>query len=236
MFAVFVAFALRGLQTHGGPGPVTARLRVPTDLITLRINAPTSSAAPSITQPSTANCIHSSSPGKWQRPIPTSWYTLCTHCIIPLANTTQSKQYLTLHTVDAAHPNASDVFAVAPTSTQLLSASGSSSINVYDTTKPDFPVIQTLEKAHPLGIHHLVTAKEDKARRAATAGFEGKVKIWNQTEDGEWVEGGEITGEYTCRFHGHQRPQTEAHVALAQSTMLRDMQIRTSPVKYGLLR
>jgi len=106
-----------------------------------------------------------------------------------------SKQYLTLHTVDAAHPNASDVFAVASTSTQLLSASGSSSINVYDTTKPDFPVIQTLDKAHSLGIHHLVTAKEDKARRAASAGFEGKVKIWTQTEEGEWAEDGEITDQ-----------------------------------------
>ncbi|CAN9362312.1 unnamed protein product [Alternaria alternata] len=105
-----------------------------------------------------------------------------------------SKQYLTLHTVDSAHPKASDVFAVAPTSTQLLSASGSSSINVYDTTQAEFPVIQTLDKAHPLGIHHLVTAREEKARRAASAGFEGKVKIWSQDEDGVWSEDGEIVG------------------------------------------
>jgi len=116
------------------------------------------------------------------------------------ANTAQSKQYLTLHTVESAHPKASDVFAVAPTSTQLLSASGSSSINVYDTTQPDFPIIQTLEKAHPLGIHHLVTAREGKARRAASAGFEGKVKIWNQDEDGVWSEYGEIVGGYALRF------------------------------------
>lgn len=112
----------------------------------------------------------------------------------------QSKQYLTLHTVESAHPNASDIFAVAPTSTQLLSASGASSINVYDTTKPDFPIIQTLDKAHPLGIHHLVTAREDKARRAASAGFEGKVKIWSQNEDGVWSEDGEIVGGYALRL------------------------------------
>ncbi|KAH7094561.1 WD repeat-containing protein 61 [Paraphoma chrysanthemicola] len=106
-----------------------------------------------------------------------------------------SKQYLTLHTVESAHPKASDIFAVAPTSTQLLSASGSSTINVYDTTQPDFPIIQTLEKAHPLGIHHIVTAREDKARRAASAGFEGKVKIWSQDEEGVWSEDGEIVDQ-----------------------------------------
>jgi hypothetical protein len=162
---------------------------------------------------------------------------LCTHHIIPLAlcNTSQSKQYLTLHTVDAAHPNASDVFAVAPTSTQLLSASGSSSINVYDTTKPEFPVIQTLDKAHPLGIHHLVTAKEDKARRAASAGFEGKVKIWCQTEDGEWVEDGEITGQFTCMLMTISAPQ-KPRWFLRKAQLLRDIQTRTSLVKYGLLR
>jgi hypothetical protein len=103
--------------------------------------------------------------------------------------------------VDFAHPKASDIFAVAPTSTQLLSASGSSSINVYDTAQTDFPVIQTLDQAHPLGIHHLVTAREDKARRAASAGFEGKVKIWSQNEDGVWSEDGEIVGGYALRFH-----------------------------------
>jgi superkiller protein 8 len=82
----------------------------------------------------------------------------------------------------------------------LLSASGSSSINVYDTTQAEFPVIQTLDKAHPLGIHHLVTAREEKARRAASAGFEGKVKIWSQDEDGVWSEDGEIVGGYASCF------------------------------------
>ncbi len=113
-----------------------------------------------------------------------------------LSNYWQSKQYLTLHTVESAHPNASDIFAVAPTNSQVLSASGSSTINIYDTTKADFPVVQTLEKAHSLGIHHLVTARDDKSQRAASAGFEGKVKVWSQDEDGVWSEHGEITGKY----------------------------------------
>ena len=224
---------------------MTARLRVRTDLITLRIlTRPRPRPRPlrrrqllTFDLPP-ANCTPSNSPGTRQRPLRTSWYTLCTHCLVPLArcNSLQSKQYLTLHTVDAAHPNASDVFAVASTSTQLLSASGSSSINVYDTTKPDFPVIQTLDKAHSLGIHHLVTAKEDKARRAASAGFEGKVKIWTQTEEGEWAEDGEITGECTCTLMATSALPTEGQMVLAQSNMLRDVQIKTSLVKYGLLR
>lgn len=99
-----------------------------------------------------------------------------------------SKQYLTLHTVSPAHP--SDIFSLAPRKTQLLSASGSSSIHIYDTTSPDFPLVQSLDGAHPLGIHHLVTAKE--APRAASIGFEGKVKIWRADEKGVWAEDGEI--------------------------------------------
>lgn len=104
-----------------------------------------------------------------------------------------SKQYLTLHTVDSAHPKASDIFSIAPTRTQLLSASGSSTINVYDTTQPKFPIVQTLDKAHALGIHHLVTAREAKC--TASAGFEGKVKIWTQDEDGVWSLDGEIVDQ-----------------------------------------
>lgn len=100
--------------------------------------------------------------------------------------------------MDSAHDKASDIFAVAATNSQLLSGSGMSSINVYDTTQSDFPVVQTLDKAHSLGIHHLVTARE--ARRAASAGFEGKVKIWSQDEDGLWAEDGEIVGGYAKCF------------------------------------
>ncbi|KAF2872483.1 WD40-repeat-containing domain protein [Massariosphaeria phaeospora] len=102
-----------------------------------------------------------------------------------------SKQYLTLHTIDDAHP--SDIFALAPTSTQVLSASGSSSIRIYSTTDPEFPLVQTLEGAHPLGIHHLATAKESP--KAASAGFEGKVKAWGSDESGEWRLEGEIVDQ-----------------------------------------
>lgn len=121
---------------------------------------------------------------------------------------------------------------MAPTSTQLLSASGSSSINVYDTTQADFPVVQTLDKAHPLGIHHLVTAKE--AKRAASAGFEGKVKIWSQGEDGVWSEDGEIVGGYALRFLCIQAGQYYRQQRYTVNAFF--WQIKTSLVIFGLLQ
>lgn len=104
----------------------------------------------------------------------------------------QSKQYLTLHTIDNAHPT--DIYALAPKKTQLLSASGSSFIRIYSTTESDFPLVQSIDGAHPLGIHHLVTAKD--APKAASVGFEGTVKIWTADEHGVWELAGEIVGGY----------------------------------------
>ncbi|MCJ1279980.1 superkiller [Puttea exsequens] len=94
-----------------------------------------------------------------------------------------SKQYLTTHTIDHAHPT--DVFALACTHTQILSASGSSSIRIHSTADPSFPLVQTLEKAHKLGCHHLVTSRN--GRVAASVGFAGEVRIWKQ-ESGTWSE------------------------------------------------
>ncbi|KAK0653354.1 Meiotic recombination protein rec14 [Lasiodiplodia hormozganensis] len=99
-----------------------------------------------------------------------------------------SKQYLTLHTVNNAHPT--DIFAVAPTKTTLLSASGSSSIHVYSTTEPDFPLTQTLHDAHKLGCHHIATSAN--GQKAASAGFGGDVKLWALAEDGSWKAEGSI--------------------------------------------
>ncbi|KAH7125732.1 WD repeat-containing protein 61 [Dendryphion nanum] len=99
-----------------------------------------------------------------------------------------SKQYLTLHTLEAAHKT--DIYALAPTKTQLLSASGSSSILVHSTTEPEFPTVQTIEGAHALGIHHLVTSRHGK--KAASVGFEGRVKVWGADEDGIWSQSGEV--------------------------------------------
>ncbi|MCJ1468384.1 superkiller [Pseudocyphellaria aurata] len=98
-----------------------------------------------------------------------------------------SKQYLTSHRIDHAH--ITDIFSLAVTRTQLLTASGSSSIKIYSTSAPDFPLVQTLEKAHTLGCHHLAASKNGKI--AASAGFGGEVIIWSINGE-KWAERGKI--------------------------------------------
>ena len=97
------------------------------------------------------------------------------------------------------------MFALAATKTALLSASGSSTIRIHATNAPDFPLTQKLEGAHKLGVHHLVASKD--GRRATSAGFEGRVKVWGVEEvqeeaesgaGGTWKAVGEISGRYGC--------------------------------------
>ncbi|KAM0330680.1 hypothetical protein ACHAQA_003632 [Verticillium albo-atrum] len=94
-----------------------------------------------------------------------------------------SKQYLTMHTVDNAH--ITDIFGLAATPRALLSASGSSTINIHDTIDQAFPITQSINGAHKLGCHHICTSRDGKV--AASAGFGGEVKVWVVTpETGEW--------------------------------------------------
>jgi len=105
-----------------------------------------------------------------------------------------SKQYLTIHTLDQAHPT--DIFSLAPTSNSVISASGSSSLQVHSTASPDFPLQQTIKGAHRLGCHHITSSADGKV--FASAGFGGEVKIWtcaNESEDvkdGQWKELGKL--------------------------------------------
>ncbi|KAI0594268.1 WD40-repeat-containing domain protein [Biscogniauxia sp. FL1348] len=100
-----------------------------------------------------------------------------------------SKQYLTTHTVDQAHPT--DIFSIAATPTVLISASGSSSLHVHSTTDSTFPLVQTLSNVHKLGCHHVAVSRDGKI--AASAGFGGELKIWKQSDPGSnWEPFGEI--------------------------------------------
>ena len=113
-----------------------------------------------------------------------------------------SKQYLQTHTIPSAHPT--DIFSLAVTPTQLISASGSSSIRIHSTAagstiNPEsatdenpFPEAQVLEKAHSLGCHHVCAASEGGV--LASVGFEGDVKLWAASEDGMWSAKGCIKG------------------------------------------
>lgn len=86
-----------------------------------------------------------------------------------------------------------DIFSVAPTSTALLSASGSSTINIHRTTDTTYPISQSIT-AHKLGCHHLVTARGGSGTLAASAGFGGEIKIWTCDKDtGDWSLHHEIT-------------------------------------------
>ncbi|KFY87480.1 hypothetical protein V498_07151 [Pseudogymnoascus sp. VKM F-4517 (FW-2822)] len=96
-----------------------------------------------------------------------------------------------------AHPT--DIFAVAVTPTQLLSASGSSTIKIYSTASPDIPLVQNLSGAHPVGCHHIATSRSGTV--AASAGFGGELKIWTiDPESEQWslqaaIEDGNGAGE-----------------------------------------
>ncbi|KAK5163737.1 Ski complex subunit Rec14 [Saxophila tyrrhenica] len=118
-----------------------------------------------------------------------------------------SKQYLQTQTLppDPAAPSA-DIFSLATTPSHLLVASGHSSIRVHrirgqtihaDTAEDEhpYPLIQTLEKAHPLGAHHICASPDGKV--AASGGFGGEVRVWQLSVDesnGEetWTKRGDI--------------------------------------------
>lgn len=83
--------------------------------------------------------------------------------------------------LDPAHPI--DIFSLAVTDKQILSASGASSIQVHSTTDPDFPLAQSIEGAHKVGCHHIVT--DQRGSRAVSVGFGGEIQVWT-CRDGTW--------------------------------------------------
>jgi hypothetical protein len=90
-----------------------------------------------------------------------------------------------------AHP--SDIFSLAVTPMHILSASGSASLRVHSTVHADFPLVQTLRGAHKLGCHHVVTSADGS--KAASAGFEGDIKIWRYNDAVSDSSGGGGGGE-----------------------------------------
>ncbi|ETN41331.1 uncharacterized protein HMPREF1541_03266 [Cyphellophora europaea CBS 101466] len=102
-----------------------------------------------------------------------------------------SKQYLALHSIDNAHP--SDVFALATTSSSIISASGDPTITIHSTSSSEdgtaFPLTQVLSGAHALGCHHLATSPA--GTRLVSVGFGGELKIWDHAE-AKWSLSGEI--------------------------------------------
>ncbi|KAK1065601.1 Ski complex subunit Rec14 [Friedmanniomyces endolithicus] len=86
----------------------------------------------------------------------------------------------------------------------ILSASGSRSIRIYSTSSQiahadspsdehSYPLVQTLEKVHLLGCHHIRTSLD--GRIAASAGFKGELRIWKCSALGHWSSAGEVVAE-----------------------------------------
>lgn len=90
-----------------------------------------------------------------------------------------------------AHPV--DIFALAVTDKQILSASGTSSLKVHSTTDPDFPLVQSIDGAHKVGCHHVVT--NGNGSRAVSIGFGGEIMIWS-CHDGVWAKDEGASGRY----------------------------------------
>ncbi|KAH0370778.1 WD40 repeat-like protein, partial [Aureobasidium melanogenum] len=111
----------------------------------------------------------------------------------------QSKQYLQTHTIPDASP--ADIYSVATTSSQLITASGSSSLHVYSTAPTNdennpYPLVQTLQDAHKLGAHHIALSANGKT--AASAGFGGELKVWSiDDESSQWALKGSIVDNST---------------------------------------
>ncbi|KAK0947195.1 Ski complex subunit Rec14 [Friedmanniomyces endolithicus] len=106
------------------------------------------------------------------------------------------------HTISDAHR--SDIYSIAVTASQVLSASGSPSIHIYSAEgqithaervvdEHQYPLIQILEGVHPLGSHHICTSLD--GRVAASAGFNGELKLWKCSEYGRWSSAGEVVPE-----------------------------------------
>lgn len=98
----------------------------------------------------------------------------------------------------------------------MLSASGASSIKVHSTTDPDFPLVQSIEGAHKVGCHHLVT--NGNGSRAVSVGFGGDIKIWARP-DGNWSEDSSTSGNKLPVFSNLFIPLLLTEIQPAQQSL-----------------
>lgn len=64
-------------------------------------------------------------------------------------------------------------------------------MKVHSTLDTEFPLVQSIDEAHSLGCHHVVT--DAKGTRAVSAGFAGDVKVWS-CKEGHWSADQSTTG------------------------------------------
>lgn len=102
---------------------------------------------------------------------------------IPVPYLTHKFTFFTAHPID--------IYTLAVTRDQIISASGVSTLKIHSTTTPDFAIAQVLKDAHPLGCHHLATSHD--GMKLVSVGFGGEAKVWKFV-DGMWVGEGELEG------------------------------------------
>ncbi|KAK9769926.1 hypothetical protein SCAR479_13391 [Seiridium cardinale] len=109
-----------------------------------------------------------------------------------------------------------DIFSLAATPTALLSASGSSTLHVHSTRDQTFPLAQSLSDAHKLGCHHIAVSRNGKV--AASAGFGGEVKIWQQAASGtgDWEPFGELNTTGSANGGGAKKAGEVWAIALSE--------------------
>jgi hypothetical protein len=81
----------------------------------------------------------------------------------------------------------SEIFSIAVASTRAITASGESSLKVWDAKAADHPLIHTFADAHPLGTHHVVVDIDNGGTSAASSGFGQELVTWDLTEGKEKV-------------------------------------------------
>jgi superkiller protein 8 len=81
--------------------------------------------------------------------------------------------------------HSSEIFSIAVASTRAITASGESSIKIWDTKSQDHPLIHTFINAHSLGAHHVVVDVDNGGSTAASSGFGQELVVWDLTEGRE---------------------------------------------------
>jgi WD40 repeat protein len=90
---------------------------------------------------------------------------------------------LWLSKIREAH--SSEIFSITVTSTRAITASGDSSIKVWDAKSQGHPLIHTFVNAHHLGAHHVVVDVDAGGSMAASSGFGQELAVWDLLEGKE---------------------------------------------------
>ena len=90
-----------------------------------------------------------------------------------------------LHNVANRSAHSSEIFSIGVTPSRTVTASGDTSLNVWDAKAENHPLIHTFADAHPLGAHHVVVDITSGGRTAASSGFGQEVVLWDLAEGKE---------------------------------------------------